>query len=86
LLVLLGLFLGPIFPTMQKFGTQHLASEEKGLFNAGIYAADGLFITLLTPVMTELGSIQIQFIFIPTLISAVLILGFLPWLGKVAKK
>ncbi|MBI9097201.1 MAG: MFS transporter [Spirochaetaceae bacterium] len=80
---LLGLLLGPVFPVMQKYINNHLAPEQKGLFNGLSYASTGLTATMIIPIMGSLGDISMIGAFLPVPL-VLLVLVFL--IGQVKKK
>ncbi|NCN06150.1 MAG: MFS transporter [Spirochaetales bacterium] len=54
-----GLFMGPVFPAIQKFVNDQLPDEEKGLFNGAAYGSLGLFISGTLPIMGSRAEVGI---------------------------
>ena len=74
----LGLILGPVFPAVQKYATQKLNPESRGLFNGAAYGALGIVTSLTLPVMGSISEVSLHGSFlVPVILFLFLgILGF----------
>ncbi|BBE30190.1 hypothetical protein OSSY52_03310 [Tepiditoga spiralis] len=70
-----GIFLGPIFPSVQKFSNSKLSNREVGLFSGLVYGSTGIGQLIIVNSMALIGSINILYSYVlPMFILFTLIL------------
>ena len=70
-----GIFLGPIFPSLQKFSNSKLSNREVGLFSGLVYGSTGIGQLIIVNSMALVGSISIIYSYVlPIFILFTLIL------------
>lgn len=72
----IGLFMGPVFPALQKYINNHLPLQHRGIFNGASYASLGGMTSLALPLMGALGELNLVYSFLLS-IAFFFILSFL---------